>query len=280
MNSFEEISSYITDHLELLAEDLVDTVIQRLNTDIPDMERKQAILMYKALLDFFAESLHEGAEDDIPEAVLRWSKQNAEHTVTREGKISEIVSRYPPTRNVFAEFIKHISVDFNVSISEHSLMVKLVNNILDISLNETIIAYERFYEQYREAAQKALDESSAPIVPVEDGIVVLPFVGDFNENRARYMLEKVVPKVAGFQGVDYVITDFSGVYMINEQITTYFHQIGKMLRLMGIQIIVTGMRPELVKTAVRLGIDLSDVQAFTTVKQALKSLDRKNVVYE
>ncbi|MDS8826518.1 hypothetical protein RLL96_01095, partial [Streptococcus pneumoniae] len=91
-----------------------------------------------------------GEESDleVPDALIEWSKQNAEMQVSAGGKISEIVVRYPPTRVVMAELFTELSVKSGLSLEENALVIKRVNTLLDVSLNETFFAFERFQEKY------------------------------------------------------------------------------------------------------------------------------------
>jgi rsbT co-antagonist protein RsbR len=68
--------------------------------------------------------------------------------------------------------------------------------MLDISINETIQAFERRKDKIIKEAQEEVNELSAPIVPIQDGMAVLPLIGAIDTNRAKYLLEKVVPNIS------------------------------------------------------------------------------------
>lgn len=92
-----------------------------------------------------------------------------------------------------------------------------------------------------------------------------------DERRVRALTDTVIPKILDM-GIDYVIVDFSGLLTINPHVAMALHQVGNTLRLMGIQVISTGLRPNLVQVAVNSGIKLSAIRTFASVKQALESL--------
>ncbi|WP_334314220.1 STAS domain-containing protein [Aneurinibacillus sp. Ricciae_BoGa-3] len=58
------------------------------------------------------------------------------------------------------------------------------------------------------------NELSAPIVPVRDGVAVLPLIGTIDTNRAKFILEKVVPRVSELN-IHCLIVDFSGIHIID-----------------------------------------------------------------
>lgn len=273
MGSMIEVSRYFSNRAEELAIELVEGVLSSIIIEIPFWEKEQAINMYRELFVFLANSLTEEEKDPVPELLIDWSKKNAAMQVSSGGKISEIVVRYPPTRNVFIDMFTRISTEFGLSIKQHSYLIKRMNDMLDTSLNETVFSFERISDQYREETQAELAELSAPLVPVKNGIVILPLIGEIDSFRANYIMEKVVPKIASLD-VEYVIADFSGVLTINNEIAHYLHQIGSVIRLMGIHVITTGLRPELAQLVVNTRLDITAVKTYANVKQALESINK------
>ncbi|RNF38784.1 STAS domain-containing protein [Planococcus salinus] len=271
MGSFERFSQYITENTEALANEVVEKVLAALQLDIPEQEEGQAIAMYIGLLEFFADSLKEGGCEAVPEALIEWSKKNAEVQVATDGRISEIVRRYPPTREVFNDLFTAISLELDLSLKDHAFLMKRINAILDISLNETFFAFERLSEKIQAETENELVKLSAPIVPVKDDIVILPLIGFIDSDRLEHIKGSVIPKIAE-KRVDHVITDFSGIMTIDMQTAEAMHQIGSMLRVMGIHLVVAGLRPDLVQAIVSSGIDMSRTEAYATVKQALESI--------
>ncbi|MGG3891744.1 STAS domain-containing protein [Metabacillus fastidiosus] len=270
MQSFKNFSNYISRNTEKLSAEVVEAVISGMKLNIPEWEKEQALTLYTALFGFFGKSLVDGDENTVPDELINWSKKNAAMQMTNNGKISEIVVRYPMTRDVLTEILTRISIELNLSIEENAFIIKRINNMLDVSLNETVFAFERFSDQFKEETQKELAKLSAPIVPVKDGIVVLPLVGDMNCYRLSHIIDHVIPKIAELN-VDHVIADFSGIFTINEEVAQHLHQIGSTIGLMGIHFITTGLRPELAQAIVQRGINYEG-ESFATVKQALESI--------
>jgi rsbT co-antagonist protein RsbR len=272
MSLFFNFSKYISENVEYLAIEVVEGVLHRMKLDIPEWEKEQAIAMYIELLRFFGESLINEGKDLVPDTFIDWSKRNAAMQVSSRGKISEIAVRYPPTRDVFTEILTRISIEIGLSVKENALIIKQINTMLDISLNGTVFAFERLFDEAREETQKELAALSAPIIPVKDGIVILPLIGDIDSYRANYIMEHVVPKLADMD-ISHVIADFSGIFTINVDIAEHLNQIGSMLQLMGIHVITTGLRPELVQIVVNSRINISAIETFANVKKALESIN-------
>ncbi|MEK1832817.1 STAS domain-containing protein [Priestia megaterium] len=111
---------------------------------------------------------------------------------------------------------------------------------------------------------------SVPIVPIQDGIAVLPLIGSIDSERAEYILENVILKIIEMK-VEYLIVDFSGILNIDTIAERYLFDIYSVLRLQGIEVVITGIRPELAQTVVRNGIDFSSIKTYATVKQAIET---------
>lgn len=273
MSTVEQFSSYICENAHSISEEIVEYVISRSKPGISEEEREMAMAMYINFLGFFGDSLSAESENFVPEHLIEWSKKNAEMQVKSGGQISEIIVRYPLTRDIFTEILSRISINTGLTTSETAQIIKKINQMLDVSLNETVFAFERLSEQSKQEMQKELITLSAPIVPIRDEVVVLPLIGYIDEDRTHYIMETVIPKISAMN-VDYVIVDFSGVLTINRHVAESLHQIGNMLRIMGIKVISSGMRPELVQVAVNSNIKMSSTYSFSTVKQALENIGK------
>lgn len=271
MLSLKGFSQYISENADLLSAEVVESVVREMGLNIPAWEKEQAVTMYVELLSFFGQSLLEGDRIEVPESLVEWSKKNAEMQVASGGKISEIVIRYPVTRQVFSEIFTRLSLQFELSVVENAKSIKGINAILDVSLNETFYAFERFSEKYQAEKQAELLNLSAPIVPVLEDVVVLPLVGVIDSYRIAHILNNVIPRVAE-KSVHHVVIDFSGVLTIDAHIAQSIQQIGGTLKLMGIHVVIAGLRPDLVQTIVQSGIDMLDADVYATVKQALESV--------
>lgn len=83
-----------------------------------------------------------------------------------------------------------------MSIEDYAVMLQRVNSILDLSLNETVLPFEKMNEEAMNDSKRQITELSAPIVPSKERIVVFPFIGSIDEKRAAFIREKVVPQIS------------------------------------------------------------------------------------
>ena len=273
MSTVNQFSSYVFENAHSISKEVVDYVVNHSNQGISDEEKDRAFSMYVKFLGFFSESLKNKNEEFMPQHLTEWSKNNAQMQVNSGGKLSDIIMRYPITREIFTDLWIRISLELGLTTVDTGLMIKEINRVLDVSLNETALAFEQLSEQSRKVLQEELVSLSAPIVPIRDEVVVLPLIGSIDEERTTYIMETTIPKIATMN-VDWVIMDFSGVLTINHSVAESLHKIGNILWIMGITVVTTGLRPELVQVAINSNIELSSHFSFGTVKQALENIGK------
>ncbi|MCM3790685.1 PAS domain S-box protein [Domibacillus indicus] len=116
-----------------------------------------------------------------------------------------------------------------------------------------------------------VNELSSTLVPLLDGIAVLPLAGSIDEQRATQILESV-PIKAQKQNIKFLIIDFSGLYNLDSVVTEYIFKMNQVLSMLGIRSLLTGIRPETAQMAVQIGTTFKSTPTVSTVKDALQLL--------
>ncbi|MBM7094507.1 PAS domain-containing protein [Bacillus sp. H-16] len=111
---------------------------------------------------------------------------------------------------------------------------------------------------------------STPIVPIEDGVSVLPLIGNVDEERLEIILQNITAAVSATKDHT-LILDLSGLSDINEHVIRGIFNLNELLRLLGTRLIITGISTRLAIKATHLQIDLSEISTFSTVKEAITS---------
>jgi PAS domain S-box-containing protein len=120
-----------------------------------------------------------------------------------------------------------------------------------------------------------INELASQIVPLLEGIAVLPLLGAINRDRAEQLL-KLVPVKVQEQEVSRLIIDCSGIYKFDNLVIDSLFKINNVLNLLGVKCILTGVRTQLAVEAVKHGINLKNIITFSTVKDALYFLGVNN----
>lgn len=106
--------------------------------------------------------------------------------------------------------------------------------------------------------QAALAELSTPLIPITDEIVVLPLIGTIDSGRAQQVMTTLLEGIAR-SGARTAIIDITGVVMVDTQVANVLLQAARVVKLLGAQVMLTGMRPEIAQTLIGLGVNLGDL---------------------
>ncbi|MGV2622439.1 UNVERIFIED_CONTAM: PAS domain S-box protein [Halobacillus marinus] len=148
----------------------------------------------------------------------------------------------------------------------HPVMLGENNKAIQSYIRDITIRKES--EKKQEDMLQEINELSATIVPIMSNIAILPLTGNICEDKAGMILE-IIPEKVKDQALKYLIIDFSGVYRLDDVVIDSLFKIIHVLSLLGVQAVLTGLRPEMAIEATKLGINLSDVPTLASVKDAL-----------
>jgi PAS domain S-box-containing protein len=113
-------------------------------------------------------------------------------------------------------------------------------------------------QQIIDVQRDALRELSTPLIPITDDVLIMPLIGTIDSGRAQMVMEALLEGVAQHQA-DLVILDITGVSVVDTQVAQAFIQAAQAVRLLGAQVMLTGIGPHVAQTLVTLGVDLSDI---------------------
>ena len=119
-----------------------------------------------------------------------------------------------------------------------------------------------------ESQQQTIRELSTPILPLYEGILVLPLVGAIDSFRAGQMMERLLTTIAERQA-DIVILDITGVPVIDTAVANYLLQTARAAQLIGAHVILVGIGPEIAQTMVQLGVDVSSIEVGATLQSGI-----------
>jgi PAS domain S-box-containing protein len=121
-------------------------------------------------------------------------------------------------------------------------------------------------EQVIASQQAALAELSTPLIPISDTIVVMPLIGAVDSRRAQQVMETLLVGIAE-RGAEIAILDITGVSVVDTQVANALVRAAQAVKLLGAEVILTGIRSEVAQTLVALGADLNAI----TTRSSLQS---------
>lgn len=122
-----------------------------------------------------------------------------------------------------------------------------------------------------QAQATLLEELSTPVIPLTDQILVVPIVGTLDSTRANLLFNSVLEQVAHWKAKT-LILDITGVPWIDTEVSQIVINIGQAVKLLGAKVIVTGIRAEVAMSLVGLGVDLSSMESYGDLQQAVKDV--------
>jgi len=120
----------------------------------------------------------------------------------------------------------------------------------------------------------ALAERSSPIIPITDEILVLPIIGSIDVDRGQQVLATILEGTAQ-RRAKVAIIDITGVGTVDTQAATALIGAARALRLLGVEPILSGIRPDVAQTLVSLGVDLSGVATCGTLQSSIQHALRR-----
>jgi rsbT co-antagonist protein RsbR len=100
---------------------------------------------------------------------------------------------------------------------------------------------------------ETLRELSSPVIPVFEGIIVLPLIGNIDTQRATQVLEGLLDGIERYRA-RVVLLDVTGVPIVDTSVANHLLQAAQAARLLGAEAVLVGVRPEVAQTMVQLGV--------------------------
>lgn len=109
---------------------------------------------------------------------------------------------------------------------------------------------------------------STPIVPIHDGVLVVPLIGVLDHERATLLTERVLKAIVATTA-QVILLDLSGVPVFDAQAAEMLVRTGRAVRLLGAELILVGLSSAIARTIVELDVDLAGITTLSTLQAGL-----------
>ena len=120
-----------------------------------------------------------------------------------------------------------------------------------------ITEMKRAEERIRQQSREIL-ELSTPVMQVWQGVVAVPLIGSLDSQRTQQFMERLLERIVETNS-PVALVDIMGVPTIDTQTAQHLIETITAVRLLGAQVVLTGVRPAIAQTLVHLGVDLSGI---------------------
>jgi len=109
---------------------------------------------------------------------------------------------------------------------------------------------------------------STPVLPVLKGILVIPLVGKFNDERMEDLMQKALFEFTK-QRATYLLLDLTAISGLDEYIIDRLQKLMKAIELVGGKCILVGISPAFSLQIIQSGFHLKNVPSFSTLEQGV-----------
>lgn len=118
--------------------------------------------------------------------------------------------------------------------------------------------------------QSALRELSTPLIPLSERVVIMPLIGTIDSTRAQQVMETLLDGIAHYQS-QIAILDITGVQVVDTEVANALIRAAQAVKLLGAQVMLTGIQPRIAQILVQLGVDLSGIITHGTLQAGIAS---------
>jgi len=133
---------------------------------------------------------------------------------------------------------------------------------------EDITERKRSEEIISQQAREIL-EISTPVVQLWEGVLAVPLIGMLDSERTQQITERLLYRIVETDS-PIAIIDLTGVPMVDTQTGRHLIDTIAAVKLLGTKTLLTGIRPEIAQTLVRLGIDLTGIVTRSSLSSGLR----------
>ncbi|MCJ8008666.1 STAS domain-containing protein [Lederbergia wuyishanensis] len=182
-----------------------------------------------------------------------------------------ILKEFYRTRNQYLQLIK----DF-VSIHKGEYPQSVIdswNHLIIDTMDKVTVWFLEEFDKYSisrlQCHQELINELSSPVIVITKNTGLLPLVGDIDTARAKLILKKTLEQCVE-KRLDYLFIDLSGVIMVDTMVAQQIFYLHEALNLIGVEITLCGIRPEIAQTVIQLGLSFEKIPTYSSLERALK----------
>ncbi len=175
--------------------------------------------------------------------------------------------------NIWYEIKQHQLEGHEYSIIDYfPADVTIADNIHQLARkkeSEQIRKLESLVEEKTSELKDLIHQLSSPIIPVLEGIVVVPLIGKYDEERADQLIVNTLNKLPSYKA-NYLVLDLTGLDQeIGPHAVSLIEKIGSAARLIGTKTILVGISSTLGIEITQSNINLAKFDCFQTLQHGI-----------
>ncbi|WP_047985431.1 RsbT co-antagonist protein RsbRA [Ornithinibacillus californiensis] len=220
-----------------------------------------------------SKELFENNNDEFVNVILNSIKGNGSTKIVKDFS-DRIIKLGWPLSYIIDGLLVFRKVTTNTILTEieqadSEYISEVINNVdvwVEPIIRQLVNEYSVSWEHVVSLQRIALQELSAPLIPVMDNITIMPLIGTIDTERAKFIMENLLEGVMQ-HNAEVVLIDITGVPVVDTMVAHHLFQATEAVRLLGAKCILVGIRPEIAQTIVNLGINFSKLPTKSTLKK-------------
>lgn len=230
------------------------------------MTREEIFAEATSVYDNYVEVLETGSV----EALQAYARNLSERIIPRGVETHEVVGIVLLLRDVLARSLfKKYQADFALL----NLVLDAYEPAANRIANTVAVGFVQERERIIRQQQEAIRELSTPVLQVRDRLLILPIIGMIDPRRSRQLTEQLLRGIRSNRA-KVVVVDITGVPSVDALVANHLVQTVDASRLMGANVIVTGLSAEIAQTLVTIGVDLGKINAVGDLQGGIEEAER------
>ncbi|MBT2581397.1 STAS domain-containing protein [Planococcus sp. ISL-109] len=212
-------------------------------------------------------------EEESLAYVENWASTVAKERAQQSVPLYEVMEQLGQVRRIYWNYVRKFFDEVEEATSQDALRwSEMLNDIFDFIIESFARYHHEAHQRLLASHQEVIDELSSPVIPIRKGVGILPLVGGIDTYRAKVILETALVE-SSKQQLSTLYIDLSAVPIVDTMVAQQLFQLMDSLRIIGVESVLSGIRPEIAQTAVTLGIDFKNIKVYANLMQALDALE-------
>jgi anti-anti-sigma regulatory factor/HAMP domain-containing protein len=151
-----------------------------------------------------------------------------------------------------------------------------LDQVVEISGSDEIGDLARSFETMRGSLQslvrqqeREIDALSVPLIPLRDGVLAMPLVGELDPRRLNKVRATLVEGLHA-ANAKAVLLDLTGVPRLDEQGATGMIGAARAARLLGVQVVLTGMQADVARDLADLDLHMDGIETARSLENGIR----------
>lgn len=201
----------------------------------------------------------------------RYDKEYVESR-TKVGRVHNRISLpigfFLSAMNFYRDYVSGIIEERNTTQSEGMATLTAFEKIVQLDVAIVAQAYIDARERTIREQNAALLDLSTPAIVLWEGVLMMPLIGTIDTQRAHQIVERLLVMVVQ-TGARVAILDVTGIPVIDTRVASHLMRATAAARLLGAEVLLSGISPHVAQTLIKLEVDLSELRTYGLLRDAL-----------